>query len=293
MIKSTNTPSPDSHTVATIAKAGADAVEATKRLVHVTAVVGTGERSATAVVPYLFNADGSPVICERAMTDATVAYNKAFPDRACVYEMDDLASLLAWATRYKTDDTEAFVSAPTDHLDGTIYVVIDGLPKLGPDGGRGVLTAMVKLSLSDRLKGWLANNLTSMGVDAFSDFAARASEELSGAELLTMIANVEVRSESLWSRVVDADGKIRLKAEDTNQISKVPATFNFVVPVFDGDDEANGQTFTARLTTKISKDKKPLFTYEIVDFKSKLAAAVRTRFDAVATVVSNVYMGAK
>jgi hypothetical protein len=132
-----------------------------------------------------------------------------------------------------------------------------------------------------------------MGVDAFSDFAARASEELSGAELLTMIANVEVRSESLWSRVVDADGKIRLKAEDTNQISKVPATFNFVVPVFDGDDEANGQIFTARLTTKISKDKKPLFTYEIVDFKSKLAAAVRTRFDAVATVVSNVYMGAK
>jgi len=106
-----------------------------------------------------------------------------------------------------------------------------------------------------------------------------------------MISSVEVKTDSSWKREVDADGRVRLVAEESKGVSKIPARFSFMVPVFDDDDPANAQVFTCRLIAKV-QNKKPVFSYEILDLRTKLDAAVARVRDAIGQYVAAVYMGA-
>lgn len=273
--------------VATIARAGADAVTAKDRIVEVEATYG----DVTVTVPYLFDGCGSPRPCEIAMGLAKDLYDRDHPTRRGYYEMDDIASLVTWGKRFAVADTTAvFIEAPSDG-EGKVIVVVDELQQGAADGARRQLKCELKLRLHERLLVWLGASQKPMTVDAFSDFAQRATDEFADASLISAIANVEVHEESKWARSVDPDTlAVRLTAETTKKTTKVPSVFKFAVPVFDGDDEQNAQTFTARLTIK-APNGKPQFSFEVVDFKPRLAEAMATIRQQMLAVTPNVYMG--
>jgi len=271
--------------VATIASAGANAVKANDRTIQVTATWNGTE----VMFPYAFDGAGRAVLLADAVQAAKAEHARLHPDRAGSYVMHDLESLLAWAKRFAGADSAAFVRTPDEDDDGRVVIIVDELAA-GTEGARRSLRAGFALQLHERLKGWMSYDGTPLDIEAFSDFANRASDELTGSDLITMISNVEVRQEQNWSRTVSEDGKIKLVAEDTKSTSKVPRTFSFAVPVFAHDDTANVMTFTARLVVKVDRGK-PKFTYELVDFDQRLSEAMKQIVAEVAPVVPNVYMG--
>ena len=273
-------------TVASIQAAGAAAVNGPSRLFSATATVG----DVTMAMPYVVDGTGAVRQLSELQSAVQAEHQKRHPDRTGRYQMSDLTSLLAWAQRHTTDDTAAYVKAPEGRNAGSATVVVDDLPRLGPDGGRRVLRAVLPLELHDRLLAWIELDSIEMDVEKFSDHVNRAIDELSGTDLVTMIANVEVSTSSSWTRTVDADNRVRLVAEESKGTSKVPARFSFMTPVFDDDDPANVQMFTCRLVCKV-QNKKPVFSYEILDLKNKLGQAVKRIRDDLGQVVAAVYMG--
>lgn len=279
-------------TIASIAKTGADAVKAGDRLVYVSGWSGDSEAPTEVKVPYLFDGSGNPQPCKAAMDLARELNAREQPPRAGIYEMDDLDSLIRWAQVYKVPETTAiFVEAPSVDSDGKIIVVVDELRAGNPLGALRLLRCEAKLRLHDRLCAWLRTDQHPMNIEQFGDFAARAVEELSEAALISAISNVEVHEASKWVRSVDPEsGAVKLTAESSKRTTKMPSSFRFAVPVFDGDDPANAQTFTARLIVR-APEGKPVFTFEIVDFKPRLAQAMATIRQQLVAVTEHVYMG--
>ncbi len=274
--------------VATIARAGADAVTAGLRYVTVYAWCGETEVR----VPYLVDGSGNPRACQEAIDLAKQLEHKARPTRSGNYKMSDLASLVAWAQRFKVEaTTAAFIEAPDLGRTGAVVVVIDELEAGNGHGALRQLRCSTTLRLHDRLKEWLTASAKPMGVEEFSDFAQRATDEFAEASLISAIANVEVHEESKWVRSVDSEtGTVKLTAESSKRTTKMPTSFQFAVPVFDGDDPQNAMTFTARLVIK-APNGKPQFQFEVVDFKPRLAQAMETIRQQVLAVTPNVYMG--
>jgi hypothetical protein len=280
------------NTVATIAKVGADAVTAKDR----TVVVEAAHLGTKVEVPYMFDGSGMPRLCDLAMKYAELMHELEHPARRKVYEMDDLASLVAWGRRFAVaESTAAFVQMPgltRDASYGKVNLIIDELVPGQADGAHRRLRAEMRLALHPRLEAWMASSGVEMSADAFNDFAQRATDEFSDSSLLSAVANLEVEESSTWGRSFDPEsGRIKLTAENSQRVTKVPSVFSFVVPVFDDDEAANGQSFSARLSVKI-KGKKPVFTYEVVDFKPRLREAVRAIAAALREVTEHVYLGA-
>lgn len=270
-----------------IAKCGADSVTATDRMVVVEATVG----SSTAKVPYIIGHEGRPIPCETAILEARRLEQEARPERCGIYEMDGLDSLLRWSKRFAVaETTAAFIDAPALRKPGSIRVVVDDLASAGAYGARRLLQCKMPLALHPRLEAWLGSERTALQVDDFWDFAMRASDELGEATLMSAISNVEVHEESNWTRKVEGDGSVKLVAESSQKGTKVPERFTFSVPVFDSDDERNVHSFSARLTVKL-QNKKPIFGYEIVDFKIRLGEALAVMLAALTSVTPNVYLG--
>lgn len=281
---------------ATIARAGADAVEAAKRIVEVEARHGDiSELDAIVVkVPYLFDGSGNPQVCKDALALARELHERERPRRRGCYEMDDLGSLVAWAKRFAVAETTAvFIEASglVDSEDGKVRVVVDELQANHPLGALRELRCELKLKLHDRLRAWIIADCKPMSIEAFSDFAMRAVDELGDAALVSAISNVEVHEECKWVRSVDPESSaVKLTSETTKRTTKIPSVFRFAVPVFDGDDEQNAMTFIARLTIKAPQGK-PQFTYEITDLKPRLAQAMETIRQRMIEVTPHVYMG--
>lgn len=276
--------------VASIAAAGAHAVKADDRTIQVTAKIGDVE----VTYPYAFRGNGEIALFEQVVAAAKAEHARRHPDRAGKYRMHDLASVLAWAKRYGGPESAAYVSAPDPdtRVEGSVLVIADDTPAAGPDGGRRALSAGYQFSLHPRLQSWFDGAGDPHAVAAFAELIDRAADELSNAELASAVNNIEVKEESTWKRQADADsGKIRLLAEDTQQVSKVPRTFQFAVPVFEHDQPGNVQTFQARLKVTVERGK-PVFSYELLDFALRLGEAVAQVVAEVGAVVPQVYMGA-
>jgi len=277
--------------VATIARAGADAVTADKRHIVVSAWYGDASNPTEARVPYLFDGNGTPRPCSEAIDLAKQLHLMEHPRRVGTYKMDDLASLIAWGQRFQTPTTAAFITAPEHIGDGSVVVVIDEMAPAGHDGALRQLRCNTTLRLHERLQAWLSASTQAMNIEQFSDFAQRATDEFAEASLISAIANVEVHEESKWVRSVDSEtGTVKLTAESSKRTTKMPTSFQFAVPVFDGDDPQNAMTFTARLVIK-APNGKPQFQFEVVDFKPRLAQAMETIRQQVLAVTPNVYMG--
>lgn len=234
--------------VATIARAGADAVTASQRHVVVSAWYGETEVR----VPYLLDGSGNPRACQEATELAKQIEQRARPARSGNYKMSDLASLIAWAQRFKVESTTAaFIEAPDLGRVGTVAIIVDELEVGDEHGALRQLRCSTTLRLHDRLKEWLDASNHAMSVEEFSDFAQRATDEFAEASLISAIFNVEVHEESKWLRSVDQDtGAVKLTAESSKRTTKMPTSFQFSVPVFDGDDPQNAMTFTARMVIK-------------------------------------------
>lgn len=266
-------------------------------------------RGLTTEVPIGVGANGTPAVLVQAWEIARDEAKRAAPDRAGNYKLDDLASLIKWSRRYGTSNTIAFVKAPDDS-DGRVTVIVDELPPAAPkyvaaaDGSKMIentavqdagahrwLRAYTELPLHPRLDAWLESSEGWMSAEVFHAMLDRASEELGSAEVLSMATNIEVHNETSWSRTVDPNtGAVKLAAEDKTTTTKVPKTFQFVVPVFAFDDEQNAQTFTARLSIKVERGK-PVFRYDVVDYAPRMAQAIKQIQLDIGAAVSEVYAG--
>lgn len=274
--------------IATAASLGALAVTADARTIFVPATYEGTE----VLIPVAFNAHGEPIVLTEVLKLAELAHGRAHPRRGGEYTFTAVASLLAWATRFAGPLSAAFLSAPTATLTaGEVEIIIDELDAKSTDGAARALSATLKLRLSDRLAFWLRHVNKQFNAEQFQDFVTRAADELTTADVVTMINNLEIKSEALWKRTVDENGRTKLQIEDqSGPATRIPSTFAFAVPVFDFDDEANGQTFNARLVLKLEKGR-PFFTFEVVDFASKMAEVMAALAAQVATVVPQTYMG--
>lgn len=269
--------------------AGAAAVDLATR----TAKIAVPYRGLEFSIPLAFDASGQPVVLDGLIEQARSQYDRENPERSGDYTFHDLASLSAWAKRHGNENTVAYVASPARDPNGIgkISVVIDGLPSQDL-GSHEQLRGWMALELSDRLKVWKSHERKTFTADNFNDFIQRASDELGNAELISMVNNIEVTETSQYRRTVDAaTGAIRIQDENTKTPARIPPSFSFAVPVFDFDDVANVHAFTARLSVKLEKGK-PFFSFEIVDLKPRIAAAVAIISRELGTVVKNVYAGA-
>jgi hypothetical protein len=281
--------------IAEAIKAGAAGVTAENRTIDIKASV----RGVETVVPYAFNAQGEPRFLKEVLDVATAAADQHAPRRQGRYQFSDLASILAWATRYKTAETSAYLQAPTQSP-GSLTIIVDELPgneSGGQSGGASdkgtnrTLRATLPIALHDRLKAWVATQEQWLDAAMFCSFVGMAGDELSSAELLSMVQNLEVTSATTWKRTVDDKGAVRVQTEDkSGPATRIPRDFKFAVPAFEFDDVAT--QFDAKLFSKIEKGQ-PMFRFTITDLKRTIALAMKVTHEVVSEVVpaTQVYLG--
>lgn len=273
--------------IAEAIKAGAAQVTAENRTIDIKASV----RGIETVVPYAFTAQGEPRCLKEVIDIASAAADRTAPIRQGRYQFSDLASILAWATRYKTAETTAYLTAPSQ-INGSLTIIVDELPGGESDKGTNrTLRATLPIALHDRLKAWVASQDQWLDAAAFCSFVEMAGDELASADLLSMVQNLEVTSATSWKRTVDDKGAVRVQTEDkSGPATRIPRDFKFAVPAFEFDDAST--TFGAKLFSKIEKGQ-PMFRFSIVDLKRTIAFAMKVTHEAVADVVpsANVYLG--
>lgn len=243
----------------------------------------------TIKVPIVATENGASVIRD-AYDLAKQTHDRLYPARAGRYAMADLESLLAWARRYKTEDTAVFLGAPNSAGPGLIQVVIDELPA-SAGGCHRQLSASLALRFSELLAAWLRLNGQWQSAESFYSFVDDHTDELTTADVLTMAKNVEIKSESTFKRSVDDSGRVKLVLEDqSGPAMSVPRKFGFVAPMFSFGGEYKHSTFTCRLALKLEKGR-PQFRFEIVDLPGRVQDAMRAVRDEIAQTVPLVYMG--
>jgi hypothetical protein len=273
--------------IAEAIKAGAAGVSAKDRTIDVTAKV----RGVEVTLPYAFNGNGQPQLLKEALDEARHQADQTNPRRQGRYQFSDLASILAWATRYKTAETSAYLQAPTQSP-GSLTIIVDELP--GGDSDKGTnrtLRATLPIALHDRLKAWVATQEQWLDAATFCSFVEMAGDELSSAELLSMVQNLEVTSAASWKRTVDDKGAVRVQTEDkSGPATRIPRDFKFAVSAFEFDDVAT--QFDAKLFSKIEKGQ-PMFRFTITDLKRTITLAMKMTHEVVSEVVpaANVYLG--
>lgn len=293
----------DSDSIQAIVEAIQQSVTADERTFDVTIV----RDGVSVTVPYALNPNG-PTILKDAIEYAREEVKRVRPDRAGRYRFSDLRSLLAWADRYKTDDTAVYLTAPLSqgaNAAGSVHVIVDDLPRAdlpteedesgAPStsmlGASRKLTATLPLGLHKQLLEWVQLDRVWCTTEAFHTFLDDRSEQLSSAEVLGMAANIEIKSEATWKRVVDANGAVRIQSEDkAGPSAKLVKSFQFFAPVFEHDDIGNVMVFAVRVSMKIDHGK-PAFRMELVDLHQKLATAMATMANEVEKHVPAVYMG--
>ncbi len=267
--------------------AGAAGVTAKDRTIDVKVAV----RGVEVTLPYAFTSSGEPRLLKEAVEEAQHQADQTSPRRNGRYQFSDLASILAWAARYKTAETSAYLQAPTQSP-GSLTIIVDELP--GGDSDKGTnrtLRATLPIALHDRLKAWVGAQDAWLDAATFCSFVEMAGDELSSAELLSMVQNLEVTAATTWKRTVDDKGAVRVQTEDkSGPATRIPREFKFAVPAFEFDDIAT--MFAAKLFSKIEKGQ-PMFRFTISDFKRTIALAMKVTHDVVADVVpaTQVYLG--
>ncbi len=272
--------------IAEALKAGAAGVNAAVRTIGVSVTV----RGVSVELPYAFTSSGEPRLLKEAWDAACEAANRESPIRAGRYAFADIASILQWATRYKTDETSAYLSAPTVQQTGSLTVIVDDLPS-GSAGTTRSVRASLAISLHERLKAWIACAGSWHAAEAFCSFVDMAGDELVSSDLITMTQNLEVRGASTWKRTVDEKGAVRVQTEDqSGPATRIPRDFRFAVPAFETDEAS--MVFAAKLFSKVEKGQ-PLFQFSISDLKKTIAGAMTSIAVQVAEVVnaSQVYAG--
>jgi len=267
--------------------AGAAGVTAKDRTIDVKVSV----RGVDITLPYAFTSQGEPRLLKEAVEEAQRVADRMAPLRTGRYQFSDLPSILAWTARYKTAETSAYLQAPTQSP-GSLTIVVDELPGGESDkGANRTLRATLPIALHDRLKAWVASQDTWLDAAAFCTFVEMAGDELTSAELLSMVQNLEVTSATSWKRTVDDKGAVRVQTEDkSGPATRIPRDFKFAVPAFEFDDVAT--VFGAKLFSKIEKGQ-PMFRFTIADLKRTIALAMKVTHEVVADVVpsANVYLG--
>lgn len=269
--------------------AGAASVNAIERTFNVTV-----EHDGIAVtLPHAFDAAGNPKLLTGAYEAVKAEAARLRPQRANSYAFSDLASLILWAGRYKTEDSAVYVDGPEPGGDpGSVVVVVDEFPAEGDIGAHRALQARVGIDLSKELKEWINAAGSWMNAETFHSFLDERSDQLASAEALTMAMNVEIRSESTWKRTVDADtGRVKLVDESSSgPTAAVPRSFAFNVPVFTFHAVDDAQRFEARLAMKVDRGK-PYFKIELKQLERAISDAMTAIAAEMAKTVPVVYMG--
>src|SRR5690606_35200021 len=162
--------------VEALIKAGRDVSTVEQR----TDVLPIEYRGVTVNVPIAATVNGVSVMSD-AIAHARELHQIERPDRNGRYAMADLDSLLAWAGRYKTEDTAAFLTAPAYPAAGRVEVIIDELPR-GTAGCRRALSATLALKLSERLTEWLELDDEWQSAEDFYSFIDDHTDDLTTAD---------------------------------------------------------------------------------------------------------------
>jgi len=115
--------------VASIQQAGAAAVNGAARLFQATYTLG----DVGMTMPYAVDGNGAITHLPHLTQAVRDEHNRRHPNRAGRYLFSDLNSLLAWAQRYTTVNTAAFVKSPEGTTEGIATVIIDEMPLQGED----------------------------------------------------------------------------------------------------------------------------------------------------------------
>lgn len=271
--------------IAAAIDAGRAQVTASDRTLSVKATV----RGITVEAPVAFSASGQPAVLDAVVAIATAEANRVAPLRAGIYRFSDLPSIVAWARRYLTPETCAYLTPPAVG-EGYLAVVVDDLPPSATGTNRTV-RAHLPIILHERFAAWRLEQGKWLAAETFCSLVEQAGDELSSTDLISLTQNLEVKSESNWTRKVDDKGGIRIVTEDqSGPATRIPRTFAFAVPVFEFD--AAAQQLQAQLFSKIEKGR-PLFMFKIIDVKRVIASAMVSVQAAISQVVppAQVYFG--
>lgn len=173
-------------------------------------------------VPVKLDDDGSP----RVFTEAMEAAQKIRPPRASNFIAGDVASLVAWVARYRTERTMVYVDSTR------VVAIVDDMPADSAAGAHRRHRATLPLTRHPRLQAWLAVAGKALAVDAFADFVEANLDDFVDASIANMVRNLEIADATTWKRTVDERGRLRLVSESAQGGTPIPRAFTTMLPVW-------------------------------------------------------------